>query len=191
MDCIVHGVAKSQTQLSDFHIHIYRDTAIYTIYANMHIDIYVYPCIDTYVYVYTHMHTYIYTQICTYASTHIYDRWLIIQYFSLNFTQTAKINAYCNNLNNRKATKLSLLIHTPPFLFPPFQCNQFFLNNLKFKINLLWIFSIMFFGIHTQTSTRAYSTGHILNFLFFSVSLSNIMWTSSEVSVSHSSISLQ
>ena len=134
-----HGlwVAKSQTQLSDFHIHIYRDTAIYTIYANMHIDIYVYPCIDTYVYVYKHMHTYIYTQICTYASTHIYDRWLIIQYFSLNFTQTAKINAYCNNLNNRKATKLSLLIHTPPFLFPPFQCNQFFLNNLKFKINLL------------------------------------------------------
>ena len=23
MDCIVHGVAKSQTQLSDFHFHIY------------------------------------------------------------------------------------------------------------------------------------------------------------------------
>ena len=25
MDCIVHGVAKSQTQLSDFHFHIQLD----------------------------------------------------------------------------------------------------------------------------------------------------------------------
>lgn len=49
----------------------------------------------------------------------------------------------------------------------------------------------MFFGIHTQISTWACSTGHFLNFLFFSVSLSNIMRTSFEVSISHSSISLQ
>ena len=60
MDCIVHGVAKSQTQLSNFHVHIY------TIYANMYIDMHVYACTDTYMQV------------------------VIIQYFSVNFTQTEK-----------------------------------------------------------------------------------------------------
>ena len=29
MDCIVHGVAKSHTQLSDFHYHLYKYISIY------------------------------------------------------------------------------------------------------------------------------------------------------------------
>ena len=61
MDCIVHGVAKSWTRLSNFHIHIYRDTAIYTIYANMHRDTHVYAHIDTCMYTYICIHTYTHT----------------------------------------------------------------------------------------------------------------------------------
>ena len=137
--------------------------------AYVHICVYVYVCIHICVYACIYMC--VYMHVCIYMTSSYYS----ILFFK--FYSNWKINAYCNNLNNRKATNLSLLIHTPPFLFPPFQCNQI-LNNLKLKINLLWIFSIMFFGIHTQISTWAYSTGHILNFLFFSVSLSNIMWTS-------------
>ena len=31
MDCIVHGVAKSQTQLSDFHVHIWTSLVAQTV----------------------------------------------------------------------------------------------------------------------------------------------------------------
>ena len=45
MDCVVHGVAKSRTQLNDSHFHVYTCTYIY-----------MYVC----VYIYTHMYTYTY-----------------------------------------------------------------------------------------------------------------------------------
>ena len=46
MDCIDHGVRKSQTQLSDFH------------FTSLHMYVYTHTCIHTYVYI-THTHVYI------------------------------------------------------------------------------------------------------------------------------------
>ena len=47
MDCIVHGVTKSQTQLSDFHFHIYQTHTQYT-HTHRHIH--------THTHTYSHMH---------------------------------------------------------------------------------------------------------------------------------------
>ena len=60
MDCIVHGVAKNRTQMSDFHFHF-----LFSLYMCVYIY---YICVYVYIYVmYTYMCIYTYTHI-----THIY-----------------------------------------------------------------------------------------------------------------------
>ena len=52
MDCINHGVSKSQTLLSDFHFHIYLICLIYTyIYAYVYIFMYLYIYVCVYMYI--------------------------------------------------------------------------------------------------------------------------------------------
>ena len=50
MDCIVHGVAKNHTRLSDFHFHAY-----YNVHVNIiHVSLYWFAHVHTH----THTHTY-------------------------------------------------------------------------------------------------------------------------------------
>ena len=55
MNCIVHGVAKSQTRLSNFHFHIYIYTHTYIcIGRSILIDLYRYLDIHRYINIYIH-----------------------------------------------------------------------------------------------------------------------------------------
>ena len=64
MDCINHGVTKSQTLLSDFHFHIYMCAYIYLylicliytyicIYVHIYVSLYIYVCVCKYIYIYS------------------------------------------------------------------------------------------------------------------------------------------
>ena len=71
MDCIVYGIAKSRTQLSDFHnIHIctYIHAHIYT-HTHIHILCIAYLRSVGETYVYTHIHIHIYVYIRTHMHT--------------------------------------------------------------------------------------------------------------------------
>jgi len=94
---IVHGVTKSQTQISDWttttNIYIYIDTHIYHIHIKhvyIHIDMHIYSCIHAcdalcvyiqyvyiYVYVYIYIYIYIYIQ-CAVAVQYLSHVWLFV-----------------------------------------------------------------------------------------------------------------